>query len=218
MPSFIYEITHTYDNNKMMFIDNSNVEHLIELPVGNYSEIAMTSKLQQLIQIATSNSNYTVSTTMSSSDVQQKKLVFDGSGVDFELRFNTPDRPLMFNLGWQLGFRFNEYKNSTTYISDGMYETNNLRYMYLCVDTYTGNSVDHMSANFPNFIFAKDIVAKIGISDSAITGVQSSVARSFFGPVSIEKMNIKLINSLGQLMDLNNMDYSFDILAECIYE
>jgi hypothetical protein len=42
--------------------------------------------------------------------------------------------------------------------------------------------------------------------------------RTFFGPVNIKRMNISLFNDKGQLMNLNNQNYSFALIVEQLYQ
>ena len=42
--------------------------------------------------------------------------------------------------------------------------------------------------------------------------------RSYFGPVSLEKMSVKLINDKGFVLDLNGADWSFTIISKHIYQ
>ena len=41
--------------------------------------------------------------------------------------------------------------------------------------------------------------------------------RNYFGPVDIEKINVKLLNEKGHLMNLNGVDWSFTIHIEQLY-
>ena len=42
--------------------------------------------------------------------------------------------------------------------------------------------------------------------------------RSYFGPVNIKRMHIQLIDEYGEIIDLNNQDYSFNLEFEVLYE
>jgi len=42
--------------------------------------------------------------------------------------------------------------------------------------------------------------------------------RSYFGPVDIERLEIKLLDEYGRIIDLNNMDWYVALTMECLYE
>ena len=42
--------------------------------------------------------------------------------------------------------------------------------------------------------------------------------RTYFGPVNIRKLSIKLIDEYGRQVDLNNMDFSFGLALTCLYD
>ena len=42
--------------------------------------------------------------------------------------------------------------------------------------------------------------------------------REYFGPVNIQKLKIQLLNQYGELVFLNNMDYSFSLEFEIGYD
>ena len=42
--------------------------------------------------------------------------------------------------------------------------------------------------------------------------------RTYFGPVNVERMRIKLVNDKGNVMNLNGADWSITIIAELLYQ
>ena len=42
--------------------------------------------------------------------------------------------------------------------------------------------------------------------------------RNYFGPVTIRKLSIKIIDEYGRQVDLNNMDFSFGLALTCKYD
>ena len=42
--------------------------------------------------------------------------------------------------------------------------------------------------------------------------------RKYNGPVNIKKIHIKILDKFGNIVDLNNMDFSFTIEVEILYE
>ena len=138
--------------------------------------------------------------------------------------------PLPLKLGWNLGFRFGDYKNpaqggtiSSAFVSQGLYEALGPRYIYLVVDDYNNNVNNSHFAAFNSSILNKNILARISIqgsvysilSDSSL--VLKAIPREYFGPIDIQKLQIQLLDEYGRVLDLNNMDFSFALKMECMY-
>ena len=73
--------------------------------------------------------------------------------------------------------------------------------------------------------FVKDVFALIPISTSKyengsfiseISGSLQVQERVYFGPVNIQRMTVKLVNDRGDLVDLNNSNWSFSIQCTCL--
>ena len=69
------------------------------------------------------------------------------------------------------------------------------------------------------------ILAKIPMVDgkfSLVLNENNSSAlvktRQYNGPVNIKRMEIKLLDRFGNIVDFNNMDWSFSIEFEILYE
>lgn len=65
------------------------------------------------------------------------------------------------------------------------------------------------------FIQQNQGVYQSGQDDGLST--QLNRKRSYFGPVDIEKLEIKLLDEYGKILNLNNMDWSMVLTMECIY-
>jgi hypothetical protein len=74
--------------------------------------------------------------------------------------------------------------------------------------------------------FVQDVFGLIPVKTSGLTLGQSYIEfggtlqiqeRLYFGPVNIRRMSVKLINDKGGVVDLNNVDWSFSLIAEQLY-
>jgi len=80
---------------------------------------------------------------------------------------------------------------------------------------------------YTNSPFAKDLFAVLPLK---IAGQQNNTVfvdyggslqnqeRNYFGPVNISRMSIKLVNDRGQIVDLNNSNWSFTLVCEQLYQ
>jgi hypothetical protein len=75
--------------------------------------------------------------------------------------------------------------------------------------------------------FVKDIFGIIPIKTSGLTpgstyvefgGTLQNQERMYFGPVNIHRMTIRLLNDRGDLVDLNNTNWSFSLVCEQLYK
>ncbi len=75
--------------------------------------------------------------------------------------------------------------------------------------------------------YAKDVFALIpmkltGLSPGQVyvetSGTLQNQDRVYFGPVNLSRMTIKLLSDRGDLVDLNNTNWSFSIIVEMLYK
>jgi hypothetical protein len=80
---------------------------------------------------------------------------------------------------------------------------------------------------FSNGPFVKDVFALIpmkttGLQNNSVYiefgGTLQQQERVYFGPVNISRMNIKLINDKGEMVDLNNANWSMSLIIEQLYQ
>ena len=155
----------------------------------------------------------------------------------FNIEEEEPYRPLYLNAGWMLGFNKDMYlvnesnqfisysksnvlKEATFYDrylqSEASYDRpSTLQYIFVDVDDFNNNfNTDTIISKIPNSYLGKNILARVAIDNgpnTIITTDNSSLIkrqRDYFGPVSIDKVFIKLIDKFGEVIDLNYSDYS----------
>lgn len=219
-PESLYNISHNFKNNELLFVDISNnieVEHLISIPYGIYNSVSkICSFLEERIQSATGKNYYTVN-EVPTTEVTQNKIIFDGSGNKFKLNFASPVRPLLFNLGWMLGFRQAQYINDSQYFSDSHVDLNTYNTGYLELDTFDNHHINHMISNFPESIFGNNLIGILSLAPGNMK-MDTTVTRKFFGPINVDKIRFKLLTGFGETLDLQQMDYSLVLEAICINE
>lgn len=98
-------------------------------------------------------------------------------------------------------------------------------YYFLYVNDFVGNYNDTLNVAQKKNVFAKSILAKIQLSDSTYntmfiqsTGVSIlEKTREYFGPVTIKKLHIKLINKHNKVVNMKNTDLSLTLQFEKLY-
>lgn len=136
---------------------------------------------------------------------------------------------LQLKLGWLLGFRTASYEGKSI-VSEGICYMKGPRYAFLSIKDFQNSSSNYFISAFSSSLLQDDILARInlgfiqqsqGIYQSGQDdgfSTQINRQRNYFGPVDIEKLEIKLIDEYGRIIDLNNMDWSFALTMECLYD
>jgi len=145
---------------------------------------------------------------------------------------NCYSNELYQKLGWQLGFRNNSIiiDSSDIYaVSTGICHINYPRYIYIALDDFQSSSQNHFaiasdSIVAPNIITRINILSlleeKTAFKQGAYAGdiyYNHKHIREYFGPTSINKLKVQLLDEYGRPFSLNNMDWSFIITFECLY-
>ena len=177
---------------------------------------------------------FTINSTTSSSGSGQMIIGFStepslGATIVLDFQANlqgNPDfgTPLPLKFGWHLGFRLGIYEGNSTYVSEGLVNLNGPKYFYLVVDDYNNNVNNNFYSAFTSSILNKNILARISYPNGNFTDISENnlslvtTARTYFGPVDIQKLNIQLLDEFGRIVDLNNMDYSFCLTMQSAYD
>jgi hypothetical protein len=158
--------------------------------------------------------NFTSSTRILDPDL--KRLYYTKSVIPIEQRF-----------GWMLGFREGYYGkiNGTSlyYVSESILNILGPRYLFLIVDDFNkSNNVNFISTSRYGLL-PDNIMARISLKAPAFS-IQSqndysvyAEPRYYFGPVNINKIQIKLVDEFARIVDLNYSDFSFTLRLTTIY-
>jgi hypothetical protein len=98
--------------------------------------------------------------------------------------------------------------------SETVYGANKYNYLFLSVNDFVGNHGQDIVSCFEENLMATDLLARIAVRYGSFTvNIDDSSDlvhrdRHYFGPVTIEKLEIKLLDKFGDLINLNGADYS----------
>ena len=208
MPYTWYNISAAQRNNSFTITDTTTVT-TISLPDGNYSIDNIIALISNQLSLLPDQTNISL--------IPYTYTVQISSDVDFSLNF-TSAGPV--SLGWLLGFRESNYTGSATYTSESTYLSKN-NYFFIDVDDFHNNHLTDAvisiirNQSTPSYI-GNNIMARIPIPESASfnTLILNTLSdcilkkRDYFGPVKLEKMNLRILNRFGEVIDLNKNDYS----------
>ena len=155
------------------------------------------------------------------------------------------DTNIQFRLGWSLGFRAAQYAMgdakvwetvtvptvpTVSAVSEGICYPCGPRYCFLAIDDHQKNAGPSYLAAFSQSTMGNNIITRINLSavqeddgvykSSNDPGLSSQMnrTREYFGPVDIQRLSIKVFDEFGRIIDLNNMDWSFTLAFEKLYD
>jgi hypothetical protein len=243
IPSTFYAISKVFGNNFFVIslpISSGVVPLIVTIPDGNYTNLEFQDYINNFLAAATTPIQYQsiqflvdINTPGGTGTGGSGKMIVGSTtgAVEFSLNFQT-DRsgnddkqtPLPLKLGWLMGFREGYYENNLTYVSEGLIDLLGPRYIYLAVNDYNNNVSDGFYGAFTSSILNKNILARITLQGSVFSMISQNnlllvtTSRQYFGPVDIQKMQIQLLDEYGRILDLNNMDYSFCLSFQTVYD
>ncbi len=146
--------------------------------------------------------------------------------ISFSLIFSQSiSQNIMNTFGWLLGFRLGKYLHiNDTIISEGLFDGGGDRYIYVCINDYQYNNNVQNIVCFDKSILNEDVIAKIPMINGKLSLIINdnnnalSKIRRYNGPVNLGKLQFKIIDRFGTVIDLNNMDFSFTLELEILYE
>jgi hypothetical protein len=199
IPYVWYEYS-SYKNNTSFTFNTT----LITIPDGNYT----SEELKDVIN-AQLPSGYTL-------DYDPNTLLTTITGPSvFTLDFTSDS---VVSLGWIMGFRLYKYTGQSSYTSESTFATAKDNYFFVDVDDFHSNHItDAVISTIKNnslSYIGNNVMARISITDNANTLLINNASdciikkRDYFGPVKLEKMNIRILNRFGNVIDLNKNDYS----------
>ena len=204
--------------------------YYIIIPEGNYDKESLVyylnkkyflnsgNDLLEYIEIAIDE--YTNKTYFKISDSAPEDFVFSLHFVEDE------QTNIIKTFGWILGFRLSKYLNITDIIeSEGLFDGGGDRYVYMVFNDYNYNNNSNNIVCFDNTSMDDNILAKIQLINGKFSLIFNDndsnpliKIRKYNAPVNISKIEIKLLDKFGNIINLNNMDWSFSIEFEILYQ
>lgn len=209
--------------------DSSFQEYTIEIPEGNYTPENLALYLNKTyfnesgIDYPLKNIKFTINSNSLKSSFE---IIGEFDTYSFSLKFSSGINENIINTaGWVLGFRLANYFNIQNIItSEALFDTGCNRYVYLSVNDFQYNNNTSNIVCFDNNILSEDVIAKIPMKNSKLSLIindnNSCLAkiRRYNGPINLSKLQIKLLDQFGSVIDLNNMDFSLTLELQILYE
>jgi hypothetical protein len=144
----------------------------------------------------------------------------------FSLKFTQGiNQNIMNTFGWILGFRSGNYINIDESItSEGLFDGGGDRYIYVCINDFQYNTNPLNMVCFDKSIFNEDVIAKIPMVNGKLSLIINdnnnalAKVRRYNGPINLSRLQIKIVDHFGTIIDLNNMDFSLTLELQLLYE
>jgi hypothetical protein len=237
LPITFYAISQVFGNNFFVLEIEGENPLVVTIPDGNYDALSLQNYINNFlspVSIGKYNQIQFLADLNTPANGSGKMIVglnatatIKSFSINFVTdRYGNDDRqtPLPLKLGWLMGFRDGYYENNSTYVSEGIINLLGPKYIYLVVDDFNNSVLDGFYGAFTSSILNKNILARISLQGSVFNYVSKdnfnliSTPRQYFGPVDIQKLQIQLLDEYGRILNLNNMDYSFCLTFQTIYD
>lgn len=246
MPTSYYVISNQYNNN-FFTITVNGISEIIIVPSGNYTTSSLGLFINTQLKTLGGNFQYItfainiassfggsgqmmvgITGTQSGASILPPGVVIESIELNFQAdRFGNDDRntPLPLKFGWIMGFRNGIYTGSLNYVSEAIMDISGPRYFYLVVDDFNNNTNNGLFYTaFNSSILNKSVLGRFPLNTSLYSLLLQNnlnvvvLKRDYFGPVTIQKLKIQLLDEFGRVVDLNYMDFSFSILMTIAYD
>jgi hypothetical protein len=225
LPESIYLISsYTMTNSFHVWVPANDASGSIIIPEGCYDSTSLQTAVEDGINTTLGVNYFKVLID----PISKKTTIYTTNSFDFDITFFDTNinnvGKFEQSLGWILGYRCKYYKNNYTYKSEGLFFPTPLDYLFFVLNDYNIYNSSNLIAMFNDSYIDKNILAKIPYSNATFqvlfdgTNDILSPKRQYFGPVDIQKMQIQLLDEYGRILDLNNMDYSFCLSFQTIYD
>jgi len=233
IPNAWYLFSHLKKNNTFnITIDYCGEKKIftIEIPDGNYDCDSLQNYLNTTYFYEADNDNYLkyikFSINPNSFKTKFELTINHPANFRYSLQFvEDINQNIMNTMGWTLGFRLGSYLEiSGAVSSEGLFDAGGDRYIYMAITDYQYNNNISNIVGFDKSMLNEDIIAKIPIVNGKLSLLIDennnplAKSRKYNGPVNLSRLHIKILDKFGKVIDFNNMDYSFTLELEVLYE
>jgi len=244
MPNTYYHLSKKKGNN-YFWIEISPNWYYINIPEGTYNRLELQDAInenlyiQYILSATCKIDKFTQRTIIAHEN--DFSLHFNKTRGDYtttnSLTTPTTEPPkddcknIAENFGWILGYRAAEYADSKAYVSEGVFDSWGNKSAYLIVNDFNKNFTNTFETLYNKSLGRDNILARIPLKPitSSLniatsiknsfhdgTGQAGSHSRTYYGPVDIEKLHISVVDDFGRIIDLHNMDLTFELTFTCL--
>ncbi len=238
------ELKHTWmlinERNNFFYIETSTDKHKITLSIQD-ANINLNTEIINKLQVFKTNTNIDISFSMSNSEniltnnavnnlyTSRFTIIYSDNPINIIFFEENDNNNFLNTLGWILGFRSSTYKNlnnNKVLNSETFFNINPLDTIYLSINDFQYNYNETNIICFDKTSLDDHILAKLSIDEfSTSIYINSSdyeknslSKRTYNGPINLSKIEVKLYDKFGNILDNKNYDFTFSLQLEILYE
>jgi len=216
LPTVFYTFLQDYNNISFQIITSDNITHTIIIDEGNYDSGSIISKIQTNLDLI--NKNYGNSLIISWDSINYKVTFTDTTA--FTLIFDNDSKHR--SLGNRLGFRqdnsnylaADQNTQFSTDLNMDIYYWTGETFLDITKDDYIFLRINDYGVIY-NDVRHNTLLAKVILYDQQFiidTGANFlTKSFNFKQPINISKLEIELVNALGQTINMNLINYSLTL-------
>jgi hypothetical protein len=214
IPNTYYNISKKNKNTNFNIIMNNNINEII-IEDGNYNINDIIKTINKKFNKINNKNNKKFNIKINK--ITNKITITNNKIFKLDFTKNHKNRKFNFGLGYNLGYKYKIYNNSNQYEADNIYILKDEEYFLLSLNCYQEelNLIDSyvegngkLNENIFAKIFMKSNKMKTNVSDFPY---YISEKIEFKKPINIMKFKIKIINSYGEIVDLQGHEISLTI-------
>ena len=210
--------------------NHETCEYKIEIKDGNYNYETLEQYLNTtyFCDSGLENDLTNIKFSINPQNLKSQFEIIDNeecSNFNFSIKFCKDTNQNMINTaGWILGYRIANYLNVDKVVSEGLFDAGGDRYVFLSINDYQYNNNISNIVCFDKSILNEDVIAKVPMNNGKLSLIindnNNNLAkiRRYNGPINLSKLQIKLLDQFGSVINLNNMDFSLTIEMQILYE
>ena len=219
----------SYERKTMQDMVNIQIQKATGLPSEQCPQCSIdVASLRTIFALPTTTSNPAAFLQLAFNRTRGGKTITDTSQNNLApAEIDTTNTNIAQNFGWILGFRMAEYKASTAYVSEGLYDSWGTKYLYVIVDDFNKNYANLVEPIYNSSLGRDNILARVSLAPILASLTEGTsladqfnpgdFVRNYFGPVDVEKIRLTIVDEFGRVINLNNMDLSLAITFVCLY-
>ncbi len=219
----------SYERKTMQDMVNTQIQKATGLPSEQCPQCSIdVASLRTIFALPTTTSNPAAFLQLAFNRTRGGKTITDTSQNNLSpAEIDSTNTNIAQNFGWILGFRMAEYKASTAYVSEGLYDSWGTKYLYVIVDDFNKNYANLVEPIYNSSLGRDNILARVSLAPILASLTEGTsladqfnpgdFVRNYFGPVDVEKIRLTIVDEFGRVINLNNMDLSLAITFVCLY-
>lgn len=205
-----YVFSNQRNNNKFnLIIGDTN--HLIDIEEGNYTSSTLIIKLQEILDVINATIDFQIRVDI---EISTAKIFFTTEPEnEITIDFTRVNNTKYNGINYYFGFK-NLVNTGTLIKADSVINISGFNYAFLNINDYD-NVIDSQVSN----VFTKIIYESGRFNALFSNGAEfNSKDLVFRSPIDISYFEIKILDYMGSLLELNQSDFSLTLEVGYIYD